>query len=83
MQLEKPSLAQYLNDPKLQGYEVLQKIFFAPTESSQAAGEAFIGRLGQQYFCWKQGRIRWMREDEGRSDEAERLIQKLLAENGT
>lgn len=48
MHLEKPSLAQYLNDPKLQGYEVLQKIFFAPTASSQAAGEAFIKRLAQR-----------------------------------
>src|ERR1700692_1095280 len=45
MQLEKPSLAKYLSDPKLQGYAVLQKIFFAPTESSQAAGAAFIDRL--------------------------------------
>jgi pimeloyl-ACP methyl ester carboxylesterase len=45
MHLEKPSLAKYLHDPKLQGYSPLQKIFFAPTESSQAAGEAFIQRL--------------------------------------
>ena len=48
MHLEKPSLAKYLNDRKLQGYEVLQKIFFAPTASSQAAGEEFIGRLAQR-----------------------------------
>jgi pimeloyl-ACP methyl ester carboxylesterase len=48
MHLEKPSLAQYLNDPKLQGYAVLQKIFFAPTESSQTAGEAFIKRLAHR-----------------------------------
>ena len=45
MHLEKPSLAKYLRDPKLQGYAVLQKIFFAPTPSGQSAGEAFIGRL--------------------------------------
>lgn len=45
MHLEKPSLARYLNDPHLQGYAVLQKIFFAPTESSQAAGAAFVERL--------------------------------------
>jgi len=31
----------------------------------------------------KQGRIRWMHVGEGSYDEAERLIQKLLAENGT
>ena len=45
MHLEKPSLAKYLADPNLQGYEVLQKIFFAPTETSQKAGAAFIERL--------------------------------------
>ena len=36
------------SEPKLKGYEVLQKIFFAPTESSQAAGAAFIARLAQR-----------------------------------
>jgi pimeloyl-ACP methyl ester carboxylesterase len=45
MHLDKPSLAKYLGDPKLQGYAVLQKIFFAPTDSSQTAGSAFIERL--------------------------------------
>ena len=48
MHLEKPSLARYLGDPTLRGYAVLPKIFFAPTESSQAAGEAFIRRLAQR-----------------------------------
>ena len=48
MHLDKPSLAKYLGDPKLQGYAVLQKIFFAPTESSQTAGAAFIERLTQR-----------------------------------
>ena len=48
MHLEKPSLARYLNDPTLQGYAVLQKIFFAPTASSQAAGKAFVARLGER-----------------------------------
>jgi pimeloyl-ACP methyl ester carboxylesterase len=48
MHLEKPSLAKYLNDPHLQEYSRLQKIFFASTESSQAAGEAFIARLAQR-----------------------------------
>src|SRR5512133_3728825 len=48
MHLEKPSLAKYLGDPTLRGYAVLPKIFFAPTESSQAAGEAFIRRLAQR-----------------------------------
>jgi pimeloyl-ACP methyl ester carboxylesterase len=48
MRLEKPALAKHLQDPKLKGYEVLVKIFFAPTTSSQAAGEAFIARLMQR-----------------------------------
>lgn len=48
MDLEKPSLARYFADPTLRGYAILQKIFFAPTESSQAAGEAFITRLAQR-----------------------------------
>ena len=48
MHLDKPSLAKPLQDPGLKGYAVLQKIFFAPTESSQAAGEAFINRLLQR-----------------------------------
>jgi pimeloyl-ACP methyl ester carboxylesterase len=48
MHLEKPNLAKYLNDPQLQGYSVLQKIFFAPTASSQAAGADFIERLAQR-----------------------------------
>ena len=45
MHLEKPSLAKYLSDPSLKGYTRLQKLFFAPTDSSQAAGAAFIKRL--------------------------------------
>jgi pimeloyl-ACP methyl ester carboxylesterase len=48
MHLDKPSLAKYLSDPNLKGYAVLQKIFFAPTESSQEAGAAFIERLSQR-----------------------------------
>jgi pimeloyl-ACP methyl ester carboxylesterase len=48
MHLDKPSLAKHLSDPKLKGYGVLQKIFFAPTESSQAAGKAFVERLAQR-----------------------------------
>jgi pimeloyl-ACP methyl ester carboxylesterase len=48
MHLEKPSLARYLNDPTLQGYTVLQKIFFAPTASSQAAGKALVARLSER-----------------------------------
>jgi pimeloyl-ACP methyl ester carboxylesterase len=48
MHLEKPSLAKPLSDPTLQGYAVLQKIFFTSSEPSQAAGAAFIQRLMQR-----------------------------------
>jgi|SRR5580692_11478600 len=48
MHLEKASLAKHLQNPALKGYEVLQKIFFAPTETSQAAGAAFLERLMQR-----------------------------------
>src|SRR5687768_7498064 len=48
MHLEKPTLARHLDDPTLKGYAVLQKIFFGPSSSSQAAGGAFIERLAQR-----------------------------------
>ena len=48
MHLEKPRLAKYLQDPQLQGYAVLQKIFFDLTDSSQAAGASFVERLMQR-----------------------------------
>jgi pimeloyl-ACP methyl ester carboxylesterase len=48
MHLEKPRLSKYLQDPKLKVYEVLSKIFFAETDESQEAGEAFVGRLTQR-----------------------------------
>ena len=48
MHLDKPTLARHLSDPTLKGYAVLQKLFFAPTSSSQTAGAAFIERLAQR-----------------------------------
>ena len=48
MHLEKPSLAKHLGNPELKGYEILTKLFFAPSQSSQAAGRAFIERLVQR-----------------------------------
>lgn len=45
MHLDKPSIARHLQNPALKGYAVLQKIFFAPSDSSQAAGAAFVERL--------------------------------------
>ena len=48
MHLETPSLARHLGDPTLKGDAVLQKIFFAATASSPAAGGAFIEKLAQR-----------------------------------
>jgi pimeloyl-ACP methyl ester carboxylesterase len=48
MHLEKPSLSKHLQDPELTGYTILSKIFFAPTKTSQEAGEAFIERLTER-----------------------------------
>jgi pimeloyl-ACP methyl ester carboxylesterase len=45
MHLEKPELARILGDPSLSGYQVLVKLFFTRSESSQAAGQAFVSRL--------------------------------------
>jgi pimeloyl-ACP methyl ester carboxylesterase len=45
MHLEKPSLAKHLQDPSNKGYSVLQKIFFPPTTTAQAAGGAVVERL--------------------------------------
>ncbi len=48
MHLDRPTLAPHLQNPNLKGYQVLQKIFFAPSDSSQAEGAAFIERLMQR-----------------------------------
>jgi pimeloyl-ACP methyl ester carboxylesterase len=48
MHLEKPSLTKRIQDPTNRGYDVLRKIFFTASPSSQAAGEAFVGRLSQR-----------------------------------
>jgi pimeloyl-ACP methyl ester carboxylesterase len=48
MHLEKPALARYLADPSLRGYAVLGKLFFASSDSSQAAANAFTERLMQR-----------------------------------
>jgi pimeloyl-ACP methyl ester carboxylesterase len=45
MHLEKPELSRILGDPTLKGYQVLVKLFFTPSQSSQAAGHAFATRL--------------------------------------
>ena len=45
MHLEKPELRKILEDPSLSGSQVLVRLFFTPSESSQAAGQAFATRL--------------------------------------
>lgn len=45
MHLEKPELRKILEDPTLSGFQILVKLFFTPSESSQAAGQAFVTRL--------------------------------------
>lgn len=48
MHLEKPELSKILGDPTLSGYQILVKLFFTPSEASQAAGQAFVTRLGRR-----------------------------------
>jgi pimeloyl-ACP methyl ester carboxylesterase len=45
MHLEKPELKRILDDPNLAGPDKLVQLFFTPTESSQAAGRAFVSRI--------------------------------------
>jgi pimeloyl-ACP methyl ester carboxylesterase len=45
MHIEKPELSRFLQDPNLKGLQVLVKLFFTSSESSQAAGQAFVARL--------------------------------------
>src|SRR5271170_1744713 len=45
MHMEKPELKKITDDPNLTGLQKLVKLFFAPSKSSQAAGEAFVARL--------------------------------------
>ena len=48
MHLEKPSLAKRIQDPANRGYDVLRKIFFTSSPTSQAAAEAFTQRLSRR-----------------------------------
>jgi pimeloyl-ACP methyl ester carboxylesterase len=47
MHLEKPSLATRIQDPTNRGYDVLKKVFFTSSPTSQALGEAFVKRLSE------------------------------------
>lgn len=48
MHLEKPELQEILSNPDLQGLQMLVKLFFTPSDSSQAAGQAFVARLAER-----------------------------------
>jgi pimeloyl-ACP methyl ester carboxylesterase len=48
MHLEKPELQEILNNPDLQGLQMLVKLFFTSSESSQTAGQAFVARLAER-----------------------------------
>jgi pimeloyl-ACP methyl ester carboxylesterase len=48
MHMEKPELRKITEDPNIPGLEKLVKLFFAPSESSQAAGKAFAARLAER-----------------------------------
>jgi pimeloyl-ACP methyl ester carboxylesterase len=48
MHMEKPDLRKITEDPNILGLEKLVKLFFAPSESSQAAGKAFAARLTER-----------------------------------
>ncbi len=48
MHLEKPSLAERIQDPANRGYDVLKKIFFTSSPASQSAAEAFVRRISQR-----------------------------------
>jgi len=48
MHMDKPELRKITEDPNMPGLEKLVKLFFAPSESSQAAGDAFAARLAER-----------------------------------
>jgi pimeloyl-ACP methyl ester carboxylesterase len=48
MHMEKPELRKITEDPNLPGLEKLVRLFFAPSKSSQAAGQAFAARLAER-----------------------------------
>jgi pimeloyl-ACP methyl ester carboxylesterase len=48
MYMNKPELRKITEDPNMPGLEKVVKLFFAPSESSQAAGEALAARLAER-----------------------------------
>jgi pimeloyl-ACP methyl ester carboxylesterase len=94
MHLEKPELSSILGDRSLSGYQVLVKLFFSPSESSQAAGQAFVTRLaartedreppsGPKVAQAQVAAFRaWERVDGERFAKLRRITQPCLVVNG-
>jgi pimeloyl-ACP methyl ester carboxylesterase len=94
MHLEKPELKRVLEDSNLKGLQVLVKLFFPPSESSQAAGQAFVARLATRTGGWEpisgpkvaQAQIAafraWERVDGERYGKLRRIAQPCLVVNG-
>ena len=94
MHLDKPSIGKHFQDPSLKGYEILQKIFFAPSATSQAAGKEFIDRLmlrgedrdplsGQEIAQAQMAAFReWDRYSGERFTDLKRIQQPVLVVNG-
>jgi pimeloyl-ACP methyl ester carboxylesterase len=94
MHLEKPELSRILGDPSLKGYQVLVKLFFTPSEASQAAGQAFAARLmarsedreplsGPKVAQAQVAAFRaWERVDGQRFAKLRRITQPCLVVNG-
>jgi pimeloyl-ACP methyl ester carboxylesterase len=94
MHLEKPELRRILEDPTLQGLQVLVKLFFTGSGSSQAAGQAFAARLAARTGEWEpisgpkvaQAQLAafraWERGDGERFGKLRRIRQPCLVVNG-
>jgi pimeloyl-ACP methyl ester carboxylesterase len=94
MHLEKPELRTILEDRSLTGYEPLVKLFFTPSASSQAAGQAFASRLaartedreplsGPKVAQAQIAAFRaWERVDDERFAKLRRITQPCLVVNG-
>lgn len=94
MHLKKPVLKRVLEDPNIQGLQKLVGLFFAPSESSQAAGQAFVARLAARTGEWEpisgpkvaQAQLAafraWERVDGERFGKLRRITQPCLVVNG-
>jgi pimeloyl-ACP methyl ester carboxylesterase len=94
MHLEKPELRRVLEDPSIQGLQVLGKLFFTSSEASQAAGQAFVARLAGRTGEWEpvsgpdvaQAQLAafraWERGGGERYAKLRRIMQPCLVVNG-